>query len=362
MYSLAMVIVIKMLSIFSTIRRYKYNKGQQMKKNLLVTSLAALVVSTGLLNAADIKGSGASFPFIVYQGWIKAYNQATGIKVDYVKKGSSAGVKDIKAKSVDFAGTDEALSRGELASAGLYQIPSVIGAITMSYNIPGVKNLKLSREALAAIALGKVVYWDDAVIASANPGVALPHQKVTFVHRADGSGTTFNFTYHLSLISPEWRSTYGADKSINWPGKQHVGGKTNTGVAALIKQTPYSIGYVDYADAKSNNLAMAALQNAAGQFIAPSIASFKVAASKANLNPAKDFYAVITNPKGNGAYPMVAATFILIPKDSLNNKEVAKFFEWSLAKGDSVAASLGFVPLTPDLIAKINSYLNSKGL
>jgi phosphate transport system substrate-binding protein len=333
-----------------------------MKKNVLLTSVVAFAITTGSALAADIKGSGASFPFSVYQGWIKSYNQATGIKVDYVKKGSSAGVKDIKAKSVDFAGTDEALSRGELASSNLAQIPSVIGAITMSYNIPGVKGLKLSREALAAIALGKVGFWDDAIIASANPGVNLPHQKLTFVHRADGSGTTFNFTYHLSMISPEWRSSFGADKTISWPGKQHIGGKTNTGVAALIKQTPYSIGYVDFADARSNGLSMAAVQNAKGQFVTPSVAAFKAAASGANFNPAKDFYAVITNPKVQGAYPMVAATYILIPKDASKSKEVAKFVRWSLEKGDSVAANLGFVPLTPDVTAKINSYLSSKGL
>lgn len=333
-----------------------------MKKNILLSSLAAMVLSTGFANAADIKGSGASFPFSVYQGWIKAYNSATGTKVDYIKKGSSAGVKDIKAKSVDFAGTDEALSKSELASANLVQVPSVIGAITMSYNIPGVHGLKISKEALAAIALGKVAFWDDAIIASENAGVQLPHQKVTFVHRADGSGTTFNFTYHLSMISPEWRGSLGADKAINWPGKQHIGGKTNTGVAALIKQTPYSIGYVDYADAKSNGLAMAAVENAKGQFIAPTVAAFKAAASGANFNPAKDFYAVITNPKGSGAYPMVAATYILIPKGAAKSPEVAKFVRWSLEKGDGVAAGLGFVPLTPDVTAKINTYLTSKGM
>lgn len=333
-----------------------------MKKNILLSSIVALAITTCSALAADIKGSGASFPNAVYQAWTKAYNKATGIQVDYIKKGSSAGIKDVKSKVVDFGGTDEAQSKGELAGANLVQVPSVIGAITISYNIPGVNGLKISKEALAAIALGKVAFWDDPIIASDNAGVKLPHQKVTFVHRADGSGTTFNFTYHLSMISPEWRSSFGADKAINWPGKQHIGGKTNTGVAALIKQTPYSIGYVDYSDAKSNGLAMAAVENAKGQFIAPNVAAFKIAASGANFNPAKDFYSVITNPKASGAYPIVAATYILIPKGAAKSPEVAKFIRWSLEKGDGIAAGLGYIPLTPDVTAKVNSYLTSKGM
>jgi phosphate transport system substrate-binding protein len=334
-----------------------------MKKIALLAPLVALVVTTGSLNAADIKGSGASFPFSVYQAWIGAYNKATGVQVDYVKKGSSAGIKDISVRAVDFAGSDEPLTSTELAGKKLYQFPGVIGAITMSYNIPGVKSLKLSQAAVAAIALGQANYWDDSVIASANQGVNLPHQKITFVHRADGSGTTFNFTYFLSLVSPEWRANFGADKTINWPGKNHVGGKTNTGVAALIKQTPYSVVYVDYADARSNGLAMASVQNKVGEFITPNLKAFQSAAASANLNPARDFYAIIANPKGSGAYPMVAATFILVPAEAADkNKKVTAFYDWAYAHGDSLAANLGFVPLPDALTAKIRQYWMSKGI
>jgi phosphate transport system substrate-binding protein len=334
-----------------------------MKKIALLAPFVALVVATGSLNAADIKGSGASFPFSVYQSWISAYNKATGIQVDYVKKGSSAGIKDISARSVDFAGSDEPLTKNELSEKKLYQFPGVVGAITMSYNMPSIKKLNLSSSALAGIALGKVVYWDNAVIASANKGVKLPHEKITFVHRADGSGTTFNFTYYLSLISSDWRNTFGADKTINWPGDHHVGGKTNTGVAALLKQTPYSIGYVDYADARSNGLQMASVQNAHGEFVAPTLKAFQAAAAKAELNPAKDFYAIIANPKGAGVYPMVAATFILVPKEATaTNKKVTAFYDWSYAHGGSLASNLGYVPLPAALVSKVKQYWISKGI
>ncbi len=334
-----------------------------MKKISLLAPLAALVLSSGLLGAADIKGSGASFPFSVYQEWISAYNKATGVQVDYVKKGSSAGIKDITDRSVDFAGSDEPLTKSDLASKKLYQFPGVVGAITMSYNIPGVKKLNLSQAAVAAIALGKASYWDDAVIASANKGLKLPHQKITFVHRADGSGTTFNFTYFLSLVSAEWRTKFGADKTINWPGDSHVGGKTNSGVAALIKQTPYSVGYVDYADAKSNSLAMASVQNAVGEYVAPTLKSFQTAAAKASLSPSKDFYAIIANPKGAGAYPMVAATFILVPKEAgATNKKVTAFYDWAYTHGGTIASNLGYVPLPAALTSKVRAYWASKGI
>ncbi|MEA3227597.1 MAG: phosphate ABC transporter substrate-binding protein PstS [Campylobacterota bacterium] len=331
--------------------------------NVLKIALASSVMVAGL-NASDIvKGSGASFPYSVYQKWIKAYNKETGLKIDYIKKGSSKGIKDAKARSVDFAGTDKPLSPKTLKKNGLYQFPAVVGAITMGYNLPNVQNLKLSRSAIVAIASGKVKYWDDKVIAKENPSAKLPHKKLTFVHRADGSGTTYNFTYYLSKVSKEWRKKFGAKKSLSWAGDQHIGGKTNSGVAALLKQTQYSVGYIDYADAANNDIKMASVENRAGNYIVPTLKSFQIAAAKATLNPKKDFYSIIADPKGADSYPMVAATFILVPSEKqTENKNVTKFYDWCYTDGQEIAKSLGFVPLPDEITTKVRAYWSEKGI
>jgi phosphate transport system substrate-binding protein len=330
---------------------------------VLKIALATSVLLTGLSANDVIKGSGASFPYSVYQKWIKAYNDETGIKIDYIKKGSSKGIKDAQARAVDFAGTDKPLSPKVLKQNGLYQFPGVVGAITMGYNLPGVENLKLSRSAIVAIASGKVSYWDNEIIAKANSGIKLPHEKLTFVHRADGSGTTYNFTYYLSKVSKDWRTSYGAKKALNWPGDHHIGGKTNSGVAALLKQTDYSVGYIDYADAKNNDIAMATVENRAGNYIVPTLKSFQIAAAKASLDPKKDFYSIIADPKGADSYPMVAATFILVPSEKPEmNQHVTKFYDWCYTDGQEIAKSLGFVPLPDSLTTKIRAYWDAKGI
>ena len=329
----------------------------------LKMALASTVLVSGLSASDIVKGSGASFPYSVYQKWIKAYNKETGIKVDYIKKGSSKGIKDAKARAVDFAGTDKPLSPKVLKKDGLYQFPAVVGAITMGYNVPGVQGIKLSRSAIVAIASGKISHWDNKLITAQNPNIKLPHEKLTFVHRADGSGTTYNFTYYLSKVSKDWRKQYGAKKSLNWPGSQHIGGKTNSGVAALLKQTKYSVGYIDYADAANNDIAMATVENKAGKYIVPTLKSFQAAAAKATLDPAKDFYAIIADPKGDDSYPMVAATFILVPKEkAAMNKNVTKFYDWAYTDGQEIAKSLGFVPLPDSLTSKIRAYWDAKGI
>ncbi len=332
-------------------------------RKVLKVALASTLLVVGLSANDVIKGSGASFPYSVYQKWIKAYNKETGIKVDYIKKGSSKGIKDAKARSVDFAGTDKPLSPKVLKENKLYQFPGVVGAITMGYNLPGVENLKLSRKAIVLIAAGKIKYWDNKVITKENAGVKLPHKALTFVHRADGSGTTYNFTYYLSKVSKSWKKKYGAKKSLNWPGDHHIGGKTNSGVAALLKQTTYSVGYIDYADAKNNEIAMATVQNRAGNFIKPTLKSFQIAAAKASLDPKKDFYAVIADPKGANSYPMVAATFILVPAEKPEiDKKVTAFYDWAYTNGQDIAKSLGFVPLPESLTTKIRAYWDAKGI
>jgi phosphate transport system substrate-binding protein len=332
-----------------------------MKQIAKLTLACSLSVSA--MFAVDIKGSGASFPYSVYQKWIKQYNKSTNIKVDYIKKGSSKGIKDAKNRAVDFAGTDKPLSPKALKKVKLYQFPAVVGAITMAYNIPNVKNLRLSRAAIAEIALGNIKYWDNELIANANSSIKLPHKKLTFVHRADGSGTTYNFTYYLSKSNFQWRKKFGAKKSLSWPGDHHIGGKHNSGVAAIIKQTPYSIGYLDYADAKNNNILIATLENKEGYFVKPNLKSFQEAASKAKLKPKKNFYAIIADPYGKDSYPIVAATFILLPKEkTTTNKKVVAFYDWAYKNGKNIASDLGFVPLPDSLVKKVRSYWKAKKL
>jgi len=326
-------------------------------------ALAGTILATGLSASDIVKGSGASFPYSVYQKWIKAYNQETGLKVDYIKKGSSKGIKDAKSRAVDFAGTDKPLSPRTLKKHKLYQFPAIVGAITMGYNLPGVKNLKLSRRAIVAIASGRLKYWDSKLITKNNPQTHFPHEKLTFVHRADGSGTTYNFTYYLSKVSKKWRKTFGAKKSLSWPGDHHIGGKTNSGVAALLKQTKYSVGYIDFADAKNNNIAMATVENRARKFVKPTLKNFQIAASYASLNPKKDFYSIIADPAGSKSYPMVAATFILVPSEKAKmNKRVTKFYDWCYKDGQDIAKSLGFVPLPQKLTDKVRTYWKDKGI
>lgn len=331
-------------------------------KKLATVTLASTIAFTAV-NAEVIKGSGASFPYTVYQKWIKKYNQETGIKIDYIKKGSSKGIKDAKSRVVDFAGSDKPLSPRTLKHNGLYQFPAVVGAITMSYNLPNITNLNLTRSAIAEIALGNIKYWDNNLITISNPNINLPHKKLTFVHRADGSGTTYNFTFYLSKSNTYWRNHFGAKKSLTWPGDHHIGGKTNSGVAALVKQTPYSIGYIDYADAKSNNIDMANLQNREGYFIAPTLKGFQEAAGKASLNPKRDFYAIVADPSGKGSYPIIASTFILLPSEKPSmDKKVTKFYNWAYKNGQDIAQSLGYVPLPDSLTNKIRGYWSEKGI
>jgi len=331
-------------------------------KKVIGLTVAALVASSAL-SAVDFKGSGASFPYSVYQKWIKAYNKSTGTKIDYVSEGSGAGIKHIEARQSNFGGSDKPLTPKTLKKHGLYQFPAVVGAIVMAYNIPNVKNVKLSRAAIAEISLGHIKYWDNKLIKSSNPSANLPHKKLTFVHRSDASGTTFNYTYYLSKSNLEWRKSFGAKKSVTWPGDHHVGGKGNPGVGSLIKQTPYSVGYMDYADAKSNAISMATVENREGYYIKPELKKFQESAAKASFDPRKDFYAIIADPAGKNSYPIVAATFILVPKEKTEmNKKVTAFYDWSYKNGASATSSLGFVPLPDSLTSKIRKYWSAKGI
>jgi len=324
--------------------------------------LGALVAVSSF--AYTINGTGASFPYPVYKQWIKSYYKATGNKVNYTATGSGTGIKEVARRHVDFGGSDKPLTPSTLKKGKLYQFPTVVGGIVFGYNIPGVKTLKLSSSAIKGIVLGNIKYWDNPEIVKNNPEAKFPHKKIIFVHRSDRSGTTFNFTYYLSKMSNEWRKKFGARKLINWPTDAQgrgIAGKGNFGVSAAIKTNQYSIGYVDYADAKKNGLKMAVVQSADGKFVAPTPENFAQGAKYAGFDPKKDFYKIIAYPKKG--YPIIASTFILLPMEKTkNNKKVTEFFEYAYKNGDKSASRLGYIPLPENVKAQIRKYWQEKGI
>ncbi|ORU91668.1 MAG: phosphate ABC transporter substrate-binding protein PstS [Cycloclasticus sp. symbiont of Bathymodiolus heckerae] len=328
-------------------------------KKILALGLLGLTIGTAA-HAAKIEGTGSSFAYPAYKAWSKVYYDETDNQVNYTPTGSGSGIKEVIAGHVDFGGSDKPLKPKALRKHGLIMFPTAIGAITFAYNVEGVDNLRLSEAAISGIMLGKIKYWDDEPITRENAGASLPHKEILFVHRSDKSGTTFAFTYYLSKMNKEWRKKFGAKKVVEWPSKNRIAGKGNFGVATAIKSNAYSIGYVDYADAKKNGLDMAIIENREKAFIKPTPGSFEAAAVFADLDPKKDFYANIAYPpKG---YPVVTATFALVPKDGKNSKEVIKFFEYALTKKNQLIEPVGYVPLPEAVIKKIQGYWVEKGL
>ena len=330
-------------------------------KRLIATAALIASVSLSGVSAATIEGTGASFPYPVYKSWLTEYHKASGNQVNYSPTGSGAGIQEISVRHVDFGGSDKPLKPSVLHKKKLWMFPTVVGAITFAYNVPGVDKLKLSETAISGILLGNIEYWDAATLKKDNPGVKLPHKKILFVHRSDKSGTTFNFTYYLSKMNSVWRRHYGAKKAINWPMKNRIAGKGNFGVSAGIKTNNYSIGYVDYADAVKNGLNMASVEDASGHYVEPEPAAFAKAAASANLDPKKDFYSIIAYPKKG--YPIVAATFVLLPKEkTASNKSVVNFFDYAYKNGDKAAQKLGYVPLPDSVKQKVRAYWSKKGI
>ncbi|WP_372015060.1 phosphate ABC transporter substrate-binding protein PstS [Pseudoxanthomonas sp. 10H] len=309
--------------------------------------------------AAQISGAGASFIYPLVSKWSADYNAATGNKVNYQSIGSGGGIAQIKAGTVDFGSSDKPLPSDELAAAGLGQFPSAIGGVVPVFNLEGIQpgQLRLTGPLLADIFLGKVAMWNDPAIAAANPGVSLPAEKITLVHRSDGSGTTFNFSNYLSKVSPEWKQKVGEGTSLQWPAG--VGGKGNEGVAAYVKQIKGGIGYVELAYALQNGMPYAALRNAAGQFVQPSAESFAAAAASADWTGSQDFNLVITNAPGAQAWPITATNFMLMPKqakDPARSQATLAFFKWAFEQGQPQAQALHYVPLPPELVQQIEAY------
>ncbi|MBL8772263.1 MAG: phosphate ABC transporter substrate-binding protein PstS [Phenylobacterium sp.] len=304
---------------------------------------------------AQIAGAGATFPAPLYAKWAEQQRAETGLTLNYQAIGSGGGIKQIKAKTVAFGASDKPLKPEELAEAGLVQFPTVIGGVVPIVNLPGVQNgqLKLTGPLLADIYLGKVARWTDPAIAAVNPGLKLPNLPITVVHRSDGSGTSFLFTSYLTAAAPQW-ATVGANDAIAWPTGQ--GGKGNDGVAGYVKQTPGAIGYVEYAFAKQNGMPTASLQNAAGQFVAPTAESFAAAAAGADWSKAPGFYLLLINQPGQGTWPITGATFVLMHKaqaDAATGKSVLSFVDWAYSKGDASANELAYVPLPAELKQRV---------
>ncbi len=317
--------------------------------------LSGLTMGASSTQAAEITGAGATFPYPVYSKWAEAYRSETGTNVNYQSIGSGGGIRQITAKTVDFGATDAPMKGEDLEKNGLAQFPTVMGGVVTIVNIEGLKagELKLTGDILADIYAGKITRWNDQKITALNSDVKLPNARITPLYRSDGSGTTNVFTTYLSQVSQTWKEGPGVGTSVEWPVGQ--GGKGNEGVAALVKQIPNSIGYVEYAYAKQNAAPYAALQNKAGKFVKPEAKTFQAAAANANWSSAPGFGISLTNQAGDDAWPITAPTFILVHKNSGKPEqvgEVLRFFNWAFEKGDKMASDLDYVPL-PDSVKEM---------
>lgn len=336
-----------------------------MKRFLALALALTLVVAfaASAMAADTLNGAGATFPYPVYSAWAYDYNKATGVKLNYQSIGSGGGQRQITERTVDFGASDDPLTPEKLDELKLYQFPAVIGGVVPVINIPKVKagQLKLDPEALCGLFLGDIKYWDDAKLKALNPGMKLGHDEVTVVHRSDGSGTTAIFTTYLAGVCPAWKSKVGSGKAVDWP--TGIGGKGNEGVANYVQRTPNSIGYVEFAYAKQNDIAYTLLKNAAGNFVEPNSDTFKDAAATGDFEPSKHFYLWLVNAPGNNAWPIAGATFILLAKEKTDsNRNVVKFYDWAFNNGDATAERLVYIPLPDALKQKIRDYWRASGI
>ena len=336
-------------------------------KALAVTALGSFVATSAL--AADITGAGATFPFPIYAKWAEAYKAATGVGLNYQSIGSSGGIRQIRAKTVAFGASDAPVKGEELDKDGMVQFPAIIGGTVPVFNLEGFANgdLRVTGPVLAEMFLGKIAKWNDPKLAALNPGKKLPDQVITIVHRADGSGTTFNWTDYLSTVSKEWADGPGKGAAVKWPAPTSVGGKGNEGVAANVSRTKGALGYVEYAYAKRNKIPAMALQNKDGNYVMPDDETFAAAAAGADWFSVPGMGLSIVNQPGAKAYPVTTASFILMYKEPANkaeSAEVLKFFDWAFKNGKGMATDLDYVPLPDALTAQIRqrvfSQINTK--
>jgi phosphate transport system substrate-binding protein len=328
-------------------------------KHVRAVAVAGLLAATLLpAFAMDISGAGATFPYPIYAKWADAYKKETGVGLNYQSIGSGGGIKQIEARTVTFGATDAPLSGADLDKNGLAQFPMVMGGIVPVVNLEGVAagELQLDGVTLAKIFLGEIKTWDDPAIKQLNPSAKLPSSAIAVVHRADGSGTTFNFAYYLSQVSADWKSKIGFNTSLEWP--VGIGAKGNEGVSNNVAQTKGSIGYVEYAYALQNKLIYTKMQNKDGKTVSPTAAAFQAAAANADWNSVPGYGVILANQPGAESWPMTAATFILIPKqpqDTTAATEALKFFAWAYAKGGKMAEELDYVSMPAKVVSEIQA-------
>jgi phosphate transport system substrate-binding protein len=330
------------------------NTKRTLLKTVAAAAFATLAMGSAL--AADITGAGATFPFPIYAKWAEAYKKETGIGLNYQSIGSSGGIRQIRAKTVAFGATDAPVKGADLDKDGMVQFPAIIGGTVPVFNLEGFGKgeLRVSGPVLAEMFLGKISKWNDPKLAALNPGKNLPDMTITIVHRADGSGTTFNWTDYLATVSKDWLDTVGRGAAVKWPAPTSVGGKGNEGVAANVSRTKGALGYVEYAYAKKNNISVMALQNKDGNFVMPGDDTFSAAAAGADWFSVPGMGLSIVNQPGANAYPVTTASFILMykePADKAQSAEVLKFFDWAFKNGKQMALELDYVPL-PDVLTK----------
>ena len=319
----------------------------------LLTLLAAITVTA---QAADITGAGATFPYPIYAKWAEAYKKETGVGLNYQSIGSSGGIRQINNKTVAFGATDAPVKGEDLDKLGQVQFPAIIGGTVPVINLEGFKpgELRITGPVLAEVFMGDIVKWNDPKLVALNPGKKLPDQNITVVHRADGSGTTFNWTDYLAEVSKPWADRVGKGAAVKWPAASSVGGKGNEGVAANVNRVKGAIGYVEYAYVKKNNMTFMQLQNKNGKFVSPDDLTFAAAAAGADWFSVPGMGISIVDQKGDTVWPVTTASFIIMYKDPADKKssaEVLKFFDWSFKNGKKLAEELDYVSL-PDVLTK----------
>jgi len=345
------------------LRRRTIGRAARVLGTLALGTLALGTADLAAGAAQDISGAGATFPYPIYAKWADAYKKLTGIGLNYQSIGSGGGIKQIKAKTVTFGASDMPLKPDDLKSAGLLQFPMIIGGVVPVVNIKGIGpgQLQLDGATVASIYLGEITKWDDPKIKQLNPRLTLPSMAVAPVYRSDGSGTNFLFSDYLSKESPKFKSTIGANTSVQWPSG--IGAKGNEGVANMTTQTDGAIGYVEYAYAKQNKMAYALMTNKAGSAVAPNAESFQAAAANADWAAADSYYLILTDQPGVKSWPITGASFILLykqPTDPVQVEAALKFFAWAFQNGSTMASELDYVPLPAPLIAQIKKTWQSE--
>ncbi len=327
-------------------------------KFVAAATMSVAVVVTA--QAADITGAGATFPFPIYAKWAEAYKKQTGNGLNYQSIGSSGGIRQIRAKTVTFGATDAPVKGEELDRDGMVQFPAIIGGTVPVINLEGFKpgELRVTGPVLAEMFMGTISKWNDAKLTALNPGKRLPDTIITVVHRADGSGTTFNWTDYLTVVSKDWADKVGRGAAVKWPAPTSVGGKGNEGVAANVERIKGSIGYVEYAYVKKNNMNFMQVQNADGRYVSPDDTTFAAAAAGADWFSVPGMGISMVNAKGATSWPISTASFILmykVPADKGASAEALKFFDWAFKNGKQMAAELDYVPLPDSLTDQIRA-------